>query len=78
MNFSGNKNLPASKRATTVFELGGEDKRGVLMQATNLLERSGCDVRSLAVSSGPATKLIPLVLVLPCIDILHHAADISA
>lgn len=44
----GTKHLPASKRVTTVFELGGEDKRGILMQTTNLLQRNGCDVRSLA------------------------------
>eukprot|EP00803_Ostreobium_quekettii_P006557 evm.model.scf_1561.6 EVM.evm.TU.scf_1561.6 scf_1561:31296-32941(-) len=45
---NGFRNLPASKRLSTVFELGGEDKRGILMQATNLLQRNGCDVRSLA------------------------------
>ena len=35
---------------TTVFELAGQDKAGLLAEVTSLLTSNGCNVRSAAVS----------------------------
>ena len=38
---------------TTVFELAGEDKAGLLADITDLLCANDCNVRSAAVSTSP-------------------------
>jgi glycine cleavage system regulatory protein len=37
---------------TTVFDLAGPDRPGLLAEVTELLTRNGCNVRSAAVSRG--------------------------
>ena len=43
----------AARTETTVFELAGEDKPGLLSETTRLLTANGCNVRSAAVSLPP-------------------------
>lgn len=37
---------------TTVFELAGPDRPGLLAEVTHLLTHNGCNIRSAAVSAG--------------------------
>ena len=56
-----------ARTETTVFELAGEDKPGLLSETTRLLTANGCNVRSAAVRPSLAWRITgPLHVVMSC------------